>query len=423
MTPLATPSDLVVITGEPSGEAYGVALVEALRQHLPDIRVSGMGTRPMAAAGIDVIEDAEGLAIMGFCRFWRGYRVHSPGQALGVIDKDRRPKVVLTIDYPGFNMRLLRRLAPLRAQGTRLIHMVAPQVWAWKKRRAKSIAATVDELWCFFPFEPKYFTRYPGIQCDARFVGHPLVDLVAQPAGDEAAQLAPLQLTKRDRLLVLAPGSREKEISLLLPVFSRAVAMAQSRLRVPDGGRLVVAVAKVPDRDRDLYRKYTDYPLVDGGYRALCRAGHLGLIASGTATLEAALHGLPHVLAYKTDPLSGRLVRNLVLTDHVGLPNIVHKARLVPEILQEELNPAVLADRLVALWNEPRHGQMVQLLERTNTALGGGGAMQRMAHRLVELLAETPATEQSSLDCKPPEPVAKLPCRFLVYRVGSYGMR
>ena len=261
--------------------------------------------------------------------------------------------------------------------------MVAPQVWAWRQRRAKKYAQLVDELWCFFDFEPKYFQRFG---CDARFVGHPLVDLISAPTADEAALLRPLDLQARDRLLVLAPGSRQREISSLLPVFSEAVRLAADRLNVPAGGQLKVAVAKVPDRDRDLYRQHTDYPLVEGGYQALCRCGHAGVIASGTATLEAALLGLPHVLAYRGDAVTARIARQVIQAEHGGLPNIVHGARLVPELLQDELTAPVLAQRLVEIWNEPRRTQMQSLLHRTSDLLGGGGAMLRMADRLAELI-------------------------------------
>jgi lipid-A-disaccharide synthase len=343
-----------------------------------------MGTRRLAGAGVDLLADADGLAVMGlFPVLARLPEFIRLGKWLAADIRVRTPKVVLTIDYPGFNMRMQKQLAPLRSQGTRLIHMVAPQVWAWRQRRAKKYAQTVDELWCFFDFEPKYFQRFG---CDARFVGHPLVDLIGSPTADEEALLQPLGLQGNDRLLVIAPGSRQREIAGLLPVFSQAVDLAADRLTLPDGGRLKVAVAKVPDRDRDLYRRYTDYPLVEGGYQALCRCGHAGIIASGTATLEAALLGLPHVLAYRGDAITARIARQVIQTEHVGLPNIVHGSRLVPELLQDELTPGVLADRLVEIWNEPRHQQMQSLLGRTSDLLGGGGAMNRMADRLAALI-------------------------------------
>ena len=381
---LAPDCDCFVLVGEPSGDAYGGAIVERLRRRLPGITVAAMGGPELRAAGAEIEEGIDGLAVMGFLPVLR--RLPSfiaLGKRVAGVIRARRPRVVLTIDYPGFNFRLLRRLAGLRAEGTRFVHLVAPQVWAWRPRRAKRYAGLVDRLLCFFPFEPPLFSRH-GAHAD--FVGHPLVDLVDAAAGNGLTALREeLGLRGEDRLLLLAPGSREREVRELLPVMDAAVALARPALE-RRGPRVQVAVSKARDLPHALYREYTDLPVVDGGYRGLCRLAHAAVIASGTATLEAALLGLPHAIVYRGDPVSARLIRHLIRTRHVGLPNIVHGHRVCPEVLQDELEPTRLAAHLVRLWSGPGREERLEHLRRTRAVLGGGGAMDRIAGILVEEL-------------------------------------
>lgn len=373
--------DLFVVCGEPSGDAYAAAIVEALRAKRPKLTVAAMGGPALKAAGCEMEQDIDGLAVMGFfpvlARLGEFSRLL---KRLATMIRQRRPRTVLTVDYPGFNLRLLRRLADLRRTGTRFVHVVAPQVWAWKPRRAKRIAHTVDRLLCFFPFEPPLFNRFAAARTE--FLGHPLADLI--PSGIDCRPLAQeLSLRPEDRLLLLAPGSREREITLLLPVFDRAVELARPRLRTPSG-RTVVVIAKAPEHPRELYRQASDHPLVEGHYRALCARAHVALIASGTATLEAAILGLPHIIAYRTDPLSARIARHVLLVKHIGLPNLVHGHRVCPEVLQDQLTAERLAAHLIRLWDGNARDACVATLRTTRTALGGGGAMARIAEAVNE---------------------------------------
>lgn len=372
--------DLFVLCGETSGDAYGAAIVSALREAHPELAVAAMGGEHLRRAGAEIDQSIEGLAVMGLgpvlARLPEFIRL---GMRVADLVRTRRPKVVLTVDYPGFNMRLLRRIADLRRDGTRFVHVVAPQVWAWKPRRAKAIAATVDRLLCFFPFEPPLFNRFadrtfsgfPG--CQAEFVGHPLVDLMAEPR-DPAAIEGQAGLAPGQPFLLLAPGSRPKEIAALLPVYHQAAELVQAR--IPGIG---VAVSRLPDLPLELYRRATHLPLVDGRYRDLLVRAHVAVIASGTATLEAALAGTPHVIAYRTDRLTAAVARRVILTDHVGLPNLVAGARVVPEVLQDQLNPERLAAHVLALWQGARRARCLADLADVRQRLGGGGAMARMA--------------------------------------------
>lgn len=383
---LAPDCDLFVLVGEPSGDAYGGAIVERLRALAPGLTVAAMGGPKLRAAGAEIEQGIDGLAVMGFLPVLRRLpEFIALGRRVSAAVRARRPKVVLTIDYPGFNFRLLRRMADLRAEGTRFVHVVAPQVWAWRPRRAKKYAAAVDRLLCFFPFEPPLFTRHGA---NADFVGHPLVDLVAETAGRGVGALREeVGLADGARLLLLAPGSREREVRELLPILDATASLVMPALRRRSPGPVQVAVSKARDLPHALYREYTDLPVVDGGYRGLCSLAHAGIIASGTATLEAALLGLPHAIVYRGDPVSARLLKHLIRTDHVGLPNIVHKRRVCPELLQDELEPTRLAARLLRLWDGPAREERAAVLGNTGALLGGGGAMNRIAELLIEELA------------------------------------
>jgi lipid-A-disaccharide synthase len=364
----------------------------------PQTVCAAMGGQHLRAAGAEVEQDIDGLAVMGLgpvlARLPEFIRL---GRRMVKLIQARRPKVVLTIDYPGFNLRLQRALAVLRADGTRLVHVVAPQVWAWKPRRAKSIAASVDRLLCFFPFEPPLFDRFHArdplhFPCRSTFVGHPLIDMVA-------ADEDPLELERGRRelhetcgvdpqadVLLLAPGSRSREVGPLLPVLHEAAELVRHRLANLGGRPVQVVVSRVPHLSMDRYRTRTDALLVDGRYRQLCLRARAAVIASGTATLEAALCGLPHIIAYKTDALTALVGRQVLRTPHVGLPNIVLGRRAVPELLGHDVTVERLAAHLIRLWTGPRRADMVADLGEMRVKLGAGGSLARMGDVIVEEL-------------------------------------
>jgi lipid-A-disaccharide synthase len=373
--------DLFVLAGEPSGDAYAAAVVEHLKAANPELVCAAMGGPALKAAGAEIEQDMEGLAVMGF---WpvlaRLPEFLALGRRMRALIRARKPKVVLTVDYPGFNLRLARSLADMRAQGTRFVHLVAPQVWAWRPRRAKTIARSVDRILCLFPFEPELFRRHQG---HADFVGHPLCDLIPKTI-DAAGVSDELKLAPDERLLLIAPGSRRKEIEGLLRLFSQCAEAAAPRL-----GGIKVAIAKTPEIEREFYRRFSDYPLVEGRYRELCARAHVGLVASGTATLEAAIIGLPHVIAYRTDPASAALVRNLLCIDHVGLPNIIHKERVCPEVMQKELTVPRLVAHITALWSGEKREACRSRLATTRALLGDGGAMANIAKILTDEMSRS----------------------------------
>jgi lipid-A-disaccharide synthase len=380
---LAPICDLVILTGEPSGDAYGAAILEALKQQRPELVCAAMGGEHLRGAGAEIEQSIEGMAVMGLgpvlARLPEFIRI---GLRLERMIRARRPKVVLTIDYPGMNLRVLRKIQDLRRDGTRFVHLVAPQVWAWKPRRTKSVAASIDRLLCFFPFEPPLFNRFSDrYRFQADFVGHPLVDLVQ--AVDTSTLDQEQGWAASDPVLLLAPGSRRREIDSLLPVFHQAADLALPRLERLAGRPVRVAVARVADQPLEAYRRVTHFPLIEGRYRALCARARCGLVTSGTATLEAALCGLPHIIAYRTDRISATIGRRVLLTDHFGLPNIIADARIVPEVFQEQCTRERLCAHLLRQWEDgPVRSTLLADLAATRQRLGAGGAIGRIANVL-----------------------------------------
>jgi lipid-A-disaccharide synthase len=378
---LAHTCDLFVVAGEPSGDAYAAEIVRRLRARYNDVTCAAMGGPALAEAGAEIEQDIDGLAVMGLGPVLARLPFFIQlGLRMAQVIRSRRPKVVLTVDYPGFNLRLARRLADMRRDGTRFVHVVAPQVWAWKPRRAKSIAHSVDRLLCFFPFEPKLFNRFSaqngGKGGQADFVGHPLLDLI--PNNIDTSRIdSELKIQADERLLLLAPGSRPREVKALLSIYQQAGEAIRTRLQAR-GERIHLAVAKVPELSLNFYRELTDLPLIEGQYRQLCARAHVGIIASGTATLEAAIIGLPHVIAYRTDHLTGKLVRRLVLTEHLGLPNLIAKRRVCPEVMQDELSVERLVAHVERLWSGPRRADCLAGLTQVRHDLGAGGAIERI---------------------------------------------
>lgn len=366
------PPRILLVAGEPSGDAYASALAKTLWGQDPTCEISGIGGGRLRAAGVSTLVDVEGKAVMGLLPVLA--RLPSLMRLLKTAVEEATeyaPQIVVTIDYPGFNLRFIDRLRK-RLPSCRFVHVVAPQVWAWKPGRAKKIAHRVDVLCCFFPFEPPYFTRHGG---DARFVGHPMLDLIQADACQDG--------TRKDDLLLLAPGSRAKELEYLLPIMDQAAKQVEEILK-KRGIPIHCAIARCPELPEELYRRHSNFPFFPGSYRQACRSAHLACITSGTATLEAALLGLPHVLCYATDSLTYRLARYLIRCPYIGLPNLVAGQEIVPELIQSGLTPQRLTSELIKRWDGSERVKMQGNLSELAKKLGGGGALQHMAQVILE---------------------------------------
>jgi lipid-A-disaccharide synthase len=382
------PGQVFLLAGEPSGDLLGARLMRALRDQAPDtLEFAGVGGPRMTNCGLRSLFPMEELSPIGVAealpqvlRLW--HRLRQTADEV----RRRRPDLVLTIDSPGFALRLQRRLAgrPLVR-----VHYVAPQAWVWREARAASLARDCDHLLTLLPFEPALFRRY-GVPCS--FVGHPLVEEVDAP-GDGARFRRRYQLPADAPLLCLLPGSRQSEVLHHLPVLEQAIALiwrqvSQLRLVLPTLDSIAPLVKRLVAR-----WKLPVLVLEDRAERLdAYAASWLAIAATGTVSLETALAGLPTITIYKTGPLTAWLARRLIRVPHVNLVNLILGRPAVLELLQDDCRPEAIAAAAVRLIGDPvlRRDQQAALAEAVARLRGGDDRppSQRAAARLLEFLAD-----------------------------------
>ncbi|MEL6177302.1 MAG: lipid-A-disaccharide synthase [Myxococcota bacterium] len=346
--------DILIVAMEASGDLHGAAVLEALRQALPTpLRPWGVGGPALRAAGLKAYAHAEEFSAMGI-----GDVLHHVPRLLRLRQhllylarKRHPPALALLCDAPDFNLALGHRL---RLHRVPVAMLIAPQAWAWRPQRARTMRDEIDLLLTLFPFEPAFFRPY-GIP--TQYIGHPL----AAAARSQSPQPAPHR-----RALVLLPGSRPAELQRHLPVMlqarARLEALAHTHTTV-----LAVAPTLAPDTIQKLLGPaHRDIELISGARAALDRAA-LAIVASGTASLEAAIAGVPSVVIYRTDPLTWAIARRLVRTPYIAMPNILHQGPLFPELLQQEVTPE----------------RIVQAAQRV---IQRGPQLKEAMHRVVESL-------------------------------------
>jgi lipid-A-disaccharide synthase len=342
---------LYIVAGEASGDALGARLVAALRARDPGLGFAGIGGDLLAAQGMASLFPMRELALMGLLEVLPNIR--NVARRLSETAADiaaRRPAAIVTIDSPGFTMRLAERVQPL---GIPVIHYVAPQIWAWRPGRVRKIRERVARVLCLLPFEPVIFDN-AGIP--ATFVGHPVLESGAD-AGDPARFRAAHGLTPEARPLLVMPGSRRMEVQRLLPLFGATLGLLDAR--VP-GLRPVVAVSPlVAEAVRAGVAGWPGQPILvetlDGkhdAFAAVAAAGGAGLIKSGTSSLEMAVAGVPHVIAYRIHPVTAWIVERLARVPFASLVNLLSERQVVPEFLQRFATPEAIAAALERLMTD-----------------------------------------------------------------------
>ncbi|MGH9468314.1 MAG: lipid-A-disaccharide synthase, partial [Terriglobales bacterium] len=362
--------EFMVIAGEASGDAHAAELITALRRRHPDLRFFGCGGEAMAAAGCELLVHDRELAVMGLVEVVR----HLPRlrRLLGVLRQalvTRRPHAIILVDFPDFNLRLA---ATAHAAGIPAVYFISPQVWAWRAGRVRQIQRHVRRMICIFPFEADFYARY-GVEVAS--VGHPLVERIAAYRG--ANPPAP---AGSNRVAVL-PGSRQRELDFHFPVLLDAM----RRLHARHGCSFVLPVAPHLHAERIRARVPSDLqPVLEvlppgNMYPALAEA-RLALVASGTATVETALFGVPMVVFYRLSGLSYRLGRRLVRTPHVAMVNLIAGREVVPELVQGAFTGAALAAQAERLLDDgPERTAMLAGLAEVQSRLGPPGAIERAA--------------------------------------------
>lgn len=373
---------IFISAGEASGDLNGASVAATLRNIRPDIRLYGMGGEMMRVAGVEIVYDIADLGVMGIVEIAKSLpKLFRLRDFLADWMARERPDVLVVIDYPGFNTRLAKVAKRL---GIPVISYISPSAWAWSRGRAKDVAETVTKVAAIFPFEADVY-RQAG--ADVVFVGHPLLDIVKPSLPkDEAYRLFGADPARP--VVLLMPGSRRQEIDKLLPVMLAATEkIAES---VPDC-QIFLPVASTISREilQNIIDGYNiKVRLTAGNTYDLMNIGTVAVAASGTATLEAAIMGLPTVIVYKVAPLTYLLGKMLVKIPHIGLPNIVAGRRIVPELLQDEASAANIARETLPIVTDPAvRGRIAADLADVRRKLGESGAVGRVAEVILEVAA------------------------------------
>ena len=346
---------IAMVAGETSGDLLAGLLLSGLRERWPGLQSAGIGGPKMAAEGFEAWWPHEKLAVNGFVEVLRHYRELSGiRRQLGDRLLANPPSLFIGVDAPDFNLGLEARL---KVGGIKSVHFVSPSIWAWRGKRIDKIHQSVDHMLCLFPFEPEIYER-AGIA--ASYVGHPLADKIPLEPPRAAARQA-LGLGERDTVVAVLPGSRRSEIKYIAPAFLQAVAqLARQR---PELRFVLPMVPSLRTMIEPLVAQYApDAPitLLDGRSHEVLAACDVTLIASGTATLEAALFKTPMVIAYRLNALNWHLMKNMGYLPWIGLPNILAREFLVPERVQHDATPERLAQDVLDWLDNPAKADAVR---------------------------------------------------------------
>jgi len=362
---------VMIIAGETSGDHHGARLVRAMMKKDDGLRFCGIGGEAMAREGVEIIVDAARLSVVGITEVFS--RLPSVLRGASVIKRavaERRPELVILIDFPDFNLHMARYIKRFAIP---VLYYISPQVWAWRSGRIRQIKRYVDHMAVILPFESDFY-RSHGVP--VTFVGHPLLD--HYPTLDED----PMEGPAGGKIVIgLLPGSRYSEIERNLPVMLAAA--SQIRQRREDVRFLV---SKAPSIGSEFlgefirpYRMVLDIDLAPADITGVLARCTLVVAASGTVTLETALHGVPMVIVYRISPVSYMLGKALVKIDHIGLANIIAGKRVVPELIQEDATPAKIARTVLEMLDPDTLARVRRELGTVRSRLGEPGASEKTA--------------------------------------------
>jgi lipid-A-disaccharide synthase len=378
------PIPLLLSAGEASGDMYAAQLATALKQRM-DVAIFGMGGPQMRAAGVEIITDYSEVSVVGITEVLK--RLPSLRRAMRrLVDEAerRRPPLAILTDFPGFHLRLARKLRP---KGIRNVYYICPQFWAWRPWRVNLVRRRFAQALCIFHFEEKF---YADAGVPVKFIGHPLVGNV-KPTLTREFFCKKHGLEEGNPILTILPGSRRGEIAHHVPVLVEALA----EMRRTSPGRLEVVVAVAPglglEKLKAMFPAQLGAKFVEEDtYNALA-AADLAIVSSGTATVETALLGKPMIVVYRLSPLTARLAKPLVRTKFFSMVNLIAGRAVVPELIQDDFTPRRLAEEVAKLLPSSKEGEhrvndMKLGLAEVQKLLGPPGAVDRAADVIAALL-------------------------------------
>lgn len=372
---------VMISAGEPSGDRHAAGLAKTLRQYLPEVELWGMGGESLREAGVDLKVRIGSISVVGITEamgqlmsVWRARR------ELLRNAMERRPKAAILVDYPEFHLWLARGL---KKMGIPIFYYISPQVWAWRKGRLRLMRRILDRVAVILPFEEEIL-RSHGI--DATYVGHPIKEQI-QKEGSRKKARDSLGLHQDSTVVGLLPGSRPKEVHHILPAMLEGVELASTHIK---GMIPVVALSPLVDRssiDTLVRKSHLEVMVISGSAHKVIEASDAVVVASGTATLEAALMEIPMIVVYKTSWLSYMLARMLVKVRHVSLVNILAGQPIVPELLQGRMSASNIAMHLKEILREGHvRRKMIEDLRNIHHMLGDQRASQEAAKLALDLI-------------------------------------
>jgi len=370
-------NSILIVAGEISGDLHAANVVKEFRKTNPEMLCWGIGGDALKNEGVELLQHCDEMSVMGIVEVLKQYRFFKQvfNDLLAEVDR-RKPKTALLVDYPGFNLRLA---VELKKRGVRVLYYISPKVWAWNKKRIPKMAKCIDHLMVIFPFELPLF-KGTGLKVD--YVGNPLVDQI-----DQLLKQSPKELPwKSDQRIALLPGSRRQEIKRILPTMLAAAKKLEqahsdlSFLIATPNARIEALVKEIIDESSQSPKQLS---VMCGNARELMRQARVAMVTSGTATLETALIGTPHILVYKTSAFTYWFGKSVVKIDHLGLANIIVKKTICPEFIQNDATADSLANAVTLLFDDsPERQKMQQDFSDLRALFGQENAAKNVAQIL-----------------------------------------
>jgi lipid-A-disaccharide synthase len=357
---------LMFIAGEASGDAHAAEVIKCLRSQVPELVVFGAGGPKMKAAGMELSLDLTEHAVVGLVEVLKNYgKFRRIFWDLVRVAERRKPDAVVLVDFPGFNLRFA---AQMKERGIKVIYYISPQLWAWHASRAEQIEHDVDLMLVIFPFEKDWYAKHAPKLC-VEFVGHPFAERMRDEGGG---------MKRVEKLILLLPGSREREVAKIWPVMSRVVDQMPADVKF---------VAAAVNEQMAAMIRHPRVSVEAGKAHEWMQRAALAITASGTATMECAFYGCPMIVVYKVNWLTYLIGRMVVTVNWLAMPNVIAGRAIVPEFIQYDAQPeriAAVAREL--LDNAGKRETMQRELVSVVESLGGAGASERAARHMLELL-------------------------------------